>query len=164
MARVDVPGFDPCLLAGEVWGRRAVTRRRRRHRARLPGRRAVRRARGHGCERPSGRHTPVPSRVVRFNLRVMKAGRLPPADRAPATRRAAVMPPGAFRRTHGVRAAANACYQKDGPSNGLGPKAQLFFLAGRRSSAGGNRRVFSRLLRLLAGLRRMGQVGPKPRF
>jgi hypothetical protein len=95
----------------QVWfgGRRAVTRRQRRHRARLQGRRAARRARGHGCERQSGRYTPVPSRVVRFNLMVVMAGRLPPADRAPATRRAAAMPPGAFRRALGVRAAANGC-------------------------------------------------------
>jgi hypothetical protein len=91
-ARVVVPGFDQWLLAGGGWDRRAVTRRRRRHRARLPGRRAARRAQGHGCERSSGWHTPVPSRVVRFNLRVVKTGRLPPASRTPATRRAAVKP------------------------------------------------------------------------
>jgi hypothetical protein len=86
--RASTRGF---LQVG-IWDRRAVTRRRREHRARLPGRRAARRAQGHGCERSSGRHTPVPSRVVRFDLGVVKTGRLPPAGRAPATRRAAVMP------------------------------------------------------------------------
>jgi hypothetical protein len=102
MARVVVPGFDPCMRADEAWGRRAVTRRRRRHRARLPGRRAARHARDHGCERPSGRHTPVPSRVVRFSRRVMKPGRLAPepsAGGAPRGRGAAR----AFRRAPGVR-------------------------------------------------------------
>jgi hypothetical protein len=71
-----------------------VTRRRRRHRARLQGRRAARHARGHGRERLSGRYTPVPSRDVRINLMVVVAGRLPPAYRAPATRRAAAAPSG----------------------------------------------------------------------
>jgi hypothetical protein len=96
VARMDEPGLDPCLFAGVGWGRRAVTRRRRRHRARLPGRRAARRARGHGCKRLSGWYTPVPSRDERINVLVLLAGRLPPADRAPATRHAAAAPSGQF--------------------------------------------------------------------
>jgi hypothetical protein len=73
-----------------------MTCRRRKHRARLLGRRTAHRARGHGHERQSGRNTPVPSRDERINLVVVVPGRLPPADRAPATRRAAAAPSGHF--------------------------------------------------------------------
>jgi hypothetical protein len=65
-------------------------------------------------------------RAVRFNLLVVMAGRWPPANRAPATRRAAVMPPGLFVEHLACGLLRTCDNQRDGPSIGPGPKAQLF--------------------------------------
>jgi hypothetical protein len=65
--------------------------------------------------------------------------------------------PGILASTWGACGILNTFHLGMGRRLETGLKPSLFFLAGRRSSAVGNRRVFSRLLRLLAGLRRMGQ-------
>jgi hypothetical protein len=159
---VVVPGFDPCLCAVEVWGRRAVTRRRWRHRARLPGRRAARRTRDHGCERPYGRHTPEPSRVVRFSRRVLKPGRLAPepsAGGAPRGRGAAR----ALRRALGVRVAperVSPAKRAIGRIWALSPT--IFSSAGRRPGTVGSRGIFCRLVKEVGGLWSLGHFGPKP--
>jgi hypothetical protein len=121
--RVVVPGFDPRFLAGGgTWGRRAVTRRRRRHRARLPGRRAVRRAREHGCERPNGRHTPVPSHDMGFSQRTMSRGEWH-LNRAPAAHRAVAAPPGRFvEHLLGKRTSCAGLREEAGRRPGMGPK------------------------------------------
>jgi hypothetical protein len=80
---------------GENGSRRAVTRRRRRHRVRLPERRAARRAREHGCEHLSGRHTPVPGQAVRVGQKVSNRGEWL-LSRAPAALRAVAAPPGRY--------------------------------------------------------------------
>jgi hypothetical protein len=55
-----------------------VTRRRRRRRVRLPGRRAVCRARKRGCKNLGGKHTPVPE-----PSRMLLPGDVEPGREAP---------------------------------------------------------------------------------
>jgi hypothetical protein len=98
-----------------------VTRRRRRQRARVPGRRAARRARDHERERLTGWYTPVPSRVLSILL-VVASGRLPPGPNAgDAPRgRCAVW---AYRRAPGVLISAEArVNRRVGRRMGLGFK------------------------------------------
>jgi hypothetical protein len=85
--------------------RRAVTRRRRWHRARLPGRRAARRARDHGRGRLSGRCIPVPSRDVSTILLVTTGRKTPGPDTGGTPRgRCAAW---TYRRAPGVQSSLN---------------------------------------------------------
>jgi hypothetical protein len=57
---------------------------------------------------------------VRFNLRVMMAGHLPPEDRTPAAHRSAAAPPGHFAKHLECAFSLNLFCLKNGPSAGTG--------------------------------------------
>jgi hypothetical protein len=102
-------------VEGEGWCAIAAPRRWGKERAR-------RRARDHGCERPNGRHTPVPSRVVRFSRRMLSLG-IWHLNRAPAAHRAVAAPREHFvEHLLGERTGSAGLKEGAGRRPGLGPK------------------------------------------
>jgi hypothetical protein len=101
-------------------------------------------------------------RAVRFNLRVMEPGRLPPksnAGGAPRGRGAAR----AFRRAPGVRVVPERVSpEKRAAGRIWAMSPTIFSLAGRRPGTDGSRGVICRLVKEVGGLWSLGHFGPKP--